>query len=207
MIYDPAEHPFSETHKLMIGSIVPRPIALVSTTSKNDINNLAPFSYFNGVCSKPPTIMFAPARRGWDGKEKDTLINIRNTKEFSINIVSEDIGEKMVKCSTDYKKEVDEYSKSGLSPIPSKKIKPPIVSESKISLECILNQIVQIGKNDAGSGFIVIGTIVLFHIDDEVYDNGRIILDKLQPLGRVAGNGYVRSTNTFDIIRTIKPDN
>ena len=207
MIYDPTEHPFSETHKLMIGSIVPRPIALVSTTSKNDINNLAPFSYFNGVCSKPPTIMFAPARRGWDGKEKDTLINIRNTKEFSINIVSEDIGEKMVRCSTDYKKEVDEYSKSGLTPIPSKKIKPPIVSESKISLECILNQIVQIGKNDAGSGFIVIGTIVLFHIDDEVYDNGRIILDKLQPLGRVAGNGYVRSTNTFDIIRTIKPDN
>ena len=206
MIYDPAEHPFSETHKLMIGSIVPRPIALVSTTSNNGINNLAPFSYFNGVCSKPPTIMFAPARRGWDGKEKDTLINIRNTKEFSINIVSEDIGEKMVKCSTDYEKEVDEYSTSGLSPLSSKKIKPPIVSESKISLECILNQIVQIGKEDAGSGFIVIGTIVLFHIDDEVYDNGRIILDKLQPLGRVAGNGYVRSTDTFDIARTIKPD-
>ena len=206
MIYDPAEHPFSETHKLMIGSIVPRPIALVSTTSNNGIHNLAPFSYFNGVCSKPPTIMFAPARRGWDGKEKDTLINIRNTKEFSINIVSEDIGEKMVKCSTDYEKEVDEYSKSGLSPLSSKKIKPPIVSESKISLECILNQIVQIGKEDAGSGFIVIGTIVLFHIDDEVYDNGRIILDKLQPLGRVAGNGYVRSTNAFDIVRTIKPN-
>ena len=206
MIYDPAEHPFSETHKLMIGSIVPRPIALVSTTSNNGINNLAPFSYFNGICSKPPTIMFAPARRGWDGQEKDTLINIRNTKEFSINIVSEDIGEKMVKCSTDYEKEVDEYSKSGLSPLSSKKIKPPIVSESKISLECILNQIVQIGKEDAGSGFIVIGTIVLFHIDDEVYDNGRIILDKLQPLGRVAGNGYVRSTDTFNIVRTIKPD-
>ena len=206
MIYDPAEHPFSETHKLMIGSIVPRPIALVSTTSNNGINNLAPFSYFNGVCSKPPTIMFAPARRGWDGKEKDTLINIRNTREFSINIVSEDIGEKMVKCSTDYEKEVDEYSKSGLSPLSSKKIKPPIVSESKISLECVLNQIVQIGKNDAGSGFIVIGTIVLFHIDDEVYDNGRIILEKLQPLGRVAGNGYVRSNNSFDIVRTIKPD-
>ena len=206
MIYDPTEHPFSETHKLMIGSIVPRPIALVSTTSNNGINNLAPFSYFNGVCSRPPTIMFAPARRGWDGKEKDTLINIRDTREFSINIVSEDIGEKMVKCSTDYEKEIDEYSESGLSPLPSKKIKPPIVSESKISLECILNQIVQIGKDDAGSGFIVIGTIVLFHIDDEVYDNGRIILDKLQPLGRVAGNGYVRSTNAFDIIRTIKPD-
>ena len=93
-----------------------------------------------------------------------------------------------------------------MSSLSSKKIKPPIVSESKISLECILNQIVQIGEEDAGSGFIVIGTIVLFHIDDEVYDNGRIVLDKLKPLGRVAGNGYVRSTNTFDIVRTIKPD-
>ena len=206
MIYDPAEHSFSETHKLMIGSIVPRPIALVSTTSKDGINNLAPFSYFNGVCSKPPTIMFAPARRGWDGKEKDTLINIRDTKEFSINVVSEDIGEKMVICSTDFKNEIDEFAKSGLSPIPSKKITPPIVLESKISLECKLNQIVQIGEDDAGSGFIVIGTIILFHIDDEVYDNGRIILDKLQPLGRVAGNGYVRSNNAFDIIRNIKPD-
>ena len=206
MIYDPAEHSFSETHKLMIGSIVPRPIALVSTTSKDGINNLAPFSYFNGVCSKPPTIMFAPARRGWDGKEKDTLINIRDTKEFSINVVSEDIGEKMVICSTDFKNEIDEFAKSGLSPIPSKKITPPIVLESKISLECKLNQIVQIGEDDAGSGFIVIGTIILFHIDDNVYDKGRIILDKLEPLGRVAGNGYVRSNNAFDIIRNIKPD-
>ena len=206
MIYDPAEHSFSETHKLMIGSIVPRPIALVSTTSKDGINNLAPFSYFNGVCSKPPTIMFAPARRGWDGKEKDTLINIRDTKEFSINVVSEDIGEKMVICSTDFKNEIDEFAKSGLSPIPSKKITPPIVLESKISLECKLNQIVQIGEDDAGSGFIVIGTIILFHIDDHVYNNGRITLDKLQPIGRVAGNGYVRSTNVFDIVRKIKTD-
>ena len=206
MIFDPTEKPFSEIHKLMIGSIVPRPIALVSTTSKDGNNNVAPFSYFNGVCSNPPTIMFAPARRGWDGHEKDTLINIRNNQEFVINIVSESFADKMVKCSTDYEKVVDEYSKSGLSPLSSTKIKPPIVSESKISLECILNQIVQIGKDDAGSGFIVIGTIVLFHIDDEVYDNGRIILDKLQPLGRVAGNGYVRTTDTFDIVRTIKPD-
>ena len=108
MIIDPQKQSFQQNHKLMIGSIVPRPIALVSTTSKDGINNLAPFSYFNGVCSKPPTIMFAPARRGWDGKEKDTLINIRDSKEFSINIVSEAIAEKMVICSTDFEKEVDE---------------------------------------------------------------------------------------------------
>ena len=206
MIYDPAEHPFSDTHKLMIGSIVPRPIALVSTTSINGINNLAPFSYFNGVCSKPPTIMFAPARRGWDGEEKDTLINIRETKEFSVNIVSENIGEQMVKCSTDFKQDIDEFTASGLSPSPSKRIKPPLVTESKISFECKLNQIVEIGDGNAGSGFIVIGTIILFHIDDKIYKNGRISLDQLQPLGRVAGNGYVRLTDTLDIIRKIKPN-
>ena len=206
MIYDPADHPFTDTHKLMIGSIVPRPIALVSTTSIDGINNLAPFSYFNGVCSKPPTIMFAPARRGWDGEEKDTLINIRETKEFSINIVSEDIGEQMVQCSTDFKQDIDEFSVSDLSPSPSKRIKPPLVAESKISFECRLNQIVEIGDGNAGSGFIVIGTIILFHIDDNIYKNGRISLDQLQPLGRVAGNGYIRLTDTLEIIRKIKPD-
>ena len=206
MIYDPAEHPFSDTHKLMIGSIVPRPIALVSTTSINGINNLAPFSYFNGVCSKPPTIMFAPARRGWDGEEKDTLINIRETKEFTVNIVSEKIGEQMVKCSTDFKENIDEFIASGLSPSSSKKIKPPLVAETKISFECKLNQIIEIGDGNAGSGFIVIGTIILFHIDDKIFKNGHILLDQLEPLGRVAGNGYIRMTDTLEIIRKIKPD-
>ena len=90
MIYDPSEHPLLETHKLMIGSIVPRPIAFVSTLSKDGLENLAPFSYFNGICSNPPSIMFCPARRGYDGKTKDTLNNIRDTNEFVVNIVSEE---------------------------------------------------------------------------------------------------------------------
>ena len=98
MIFDPADHPFQDTHKLMIGSIVPRPIAFVSTISSEGKQNVAPFSYFNGVCSKPPTIMFAPARRGWDGDEKDTLINIRETNEFVVNIVSKSFSKQMVMC-------------------------------------------------------------------------------------------------------------
>jgi|TARA_B110000495_G_C22888264_1_gene518039 flavin reductase (DIM6/NTAB) family NADH-FMN oxidoreductase RutF len=206
MIFDPNEIPFQETHKLMIGSIVPRPIAFVSTQSKDGKNNVAPFSYFNGVCSKPPTIMFAPARRGWDGEEKDTLINIRDTKEFVVNIVSESFSEKMVLCSTDFDSDVNEFEMSGLTPIASQKVVPPRVGESKVSFECILNQIVEIGDGTAGSGFVVIGTIVLFHIDEEVYEDGRINLEKLQALGRIAGNGYARTTDTFDIIRKIKPD-
>ena len=96
MIFDPKNLPFSDVHKLMIGSIVPRPIAFVSTVSNKGERNIAPFSYFNGVCSNPPTIMFAPARRGWDGEEKDTLVNIKQNQEFVVNIVSEKIAEKMV---------------------------------------------------------------------------------------------------------------
>tara|TARA_B100002049_G_scaffold210915_1_gene173633 strand:+ start:186 stop:806 length:621 start_codon:yes stop_codon:yes gene_type:complete len=206
MILDPSEIPFQETHKLMIGSIIPRPIAFVSTRSKDGKNNVAPFSYFNGVCSKPPTIMFAPARRGWDGEEKDTLINIRDTEEFVVNIVSESFAEKMVMCSTDFDSDVDEFEISGLTPTNSQKIKPPRVGEAKISFECKLNQIVEIGDGTAGSGFVVIGTIVLFHIDDGIYDNGRILTDKLEPLGRLAGNWYTRSTDTLKIDRKVKPD-
>ena len=112
----------------------------------------------------------------------------------------------MVQCSTDFKQDIDEFKVSGLSPSPSKRIKPPLVAESKISFECRLNQIVEIGDGNAGSGFIVIGTIILFHIDDNIYKNGRISLDQLQPLGRVAGNGYIRLTDTLEIIRKIKPD-
>ena len=205
MKFDPSEISFTEVHKLMIGSIVPRPIAFVSTLSKNGKNNIAPFSYFNGVCSRPPTIMFAPARRGWDGKEKDTLINIRDNNQFVINIVSESFAEQMVMCSTDFDSDVDEFEISGLNPVRSNKVSPPRLLESKISYECELNQIVEIGKGDAGSGFIVIGTIVLFHIDDDVYDNGHILLDRLEPLGRLAGNQYTRPNNNLEIIRKVKP--
>ena len=207
MIIDPKDIPFQDTHKLMIGSIVPRPIALVSTISKEEKVNLAPFSYFNGVCSKPPTIVFCPARRGWDGKEKDTLVNIRETEEFVVNIVSESFAEKMVVCSTDFDPDIDEYKVSNLSKINSKKIRPPRVEEAKISFECTLNQIVEIGDGEAGNGFIVIGTIVLFHIDDSVYDNGKINLKSLNPLGRLAGNSYSRNEDTFEIIRKVKPLN
>ena len=206
MILDPNEIPFQDAHKLMIGSIVPRPIAFVSTRSKEGNNNVAPFSYFNGVCSKPPTIMFAPARRGWNGEEKDTLINIRDTEEFVVNIVSESFAEKMVMCSTDFDSDVDEFGVSGLTTVASQKVSPLRVGESKVSFECKLNQIVEIGDGTAGSGFLVIGTIVLFHIDDDVYDNGRILLDKLQPLGRLAGNWYTRTTDTLKIDRKVKPD-
>jgi flavin reductase (DIM6/NTAB) family NADH-FMN oxidoreductase RutF len=206
MIIDPDKQPFSDNHKLMIGSIVPRPIAFVSTVSPDGKNNLAPFSYFNGVCSNPPTVMFAPARRGYDGVTKDTLNNIRDTDQFVINIVSEEIGEKMVACATDFPPEVDEFEVSGLTPKPSEKVKPPLVAESKVSFECELNQIVEIGDGGAGAGFVVIGTIVMFHVDDDVYSDGRIDIEALKPIGRLAGNSYTHIRDTFEIVRKVRPD-
>ena len=206
MIIDPDKQPFGENHKLMIGSIVPRPIAFVSTVSSDGRKNLAPFSYFNGVCSNPPTVMFAPGRRGYDGLTKDTLNNICETEQFVINIVSEEIGEKMVACATDFPSDVDEFEVSGLTPKGSEKVKPPLISESKVGFECELNQIVEIGDGGPGAGFIVIGTIVMFHIDDDVYNDGRIDIETLKPIGRLAGNSYSHIRDTFDIVRKVRPD-
>ena len=173
MILDPKELSLQETYKLMIGSIVPRPIAFVSTISKDGLENLAPFSYFNGICSNPPSIMFCPGRRGYDGKTKDTLNNIRDTEEFALNIVSEDFAEQMVATATDFEPDVNEFDVSGLTPEPCQEIAPPRVAEAKISYECTLNQIVPVGNEGPGGGFVIIGTIVLFHIDDDVYKIGR----------------------------------
>ena len=206
MKFDPNKQSFKDNHRLMIGSIVPRPIAFVSTKSKNGILNLAPFSYFNGVCSNPPTIMFAPARRGYDGLTKDTLNNIRDTEEFVVNIVSEEIVEPMVACATDFEKEVNEFEVSGLTPVDSVKVAPPCVKESKVSFERKLQTIVPVGEAEPGGGFVVIGNIVMFHVDDDVYRDGRIDLDALKPVGRLAGNNYSRINDVFTVVRQIKPD-
>ncbi|MDP6418399.1 MAG: flavin reductase family protein [Candidatus Krumholzibacteria bacterium] len=206
MIIDPRETPFQDIHKLMIGSILPRPIAFVSTLSPEGVRNLAPFSYFTGVCSNPPTLAFAPARRGYSGEVKDTLVNIRENGEFVVNIVSEEFAEKMVLCSTDYEPGVDEFEVSGLTALPSQLIHPPRLGEAHVSFECELEQIVNIGDGSAGSGFLVIGQIRLFHVSDEVYEDGRIQVDRLRPLGRIAGDGYCRVTDTFEIVRKIRPD-
>ena len=107
--------------------------------------------------------------------------------------------------STDFDPDIDEFDISKLTPFPSKKIKPPIVKESKISFECILNKIVPVGNKEAGAGFIVIGEIILFHIDDEIVSNGHIDLNTFNPIGRLAGNFYTRPTNNFEIYRKIKP--
>ena len=108
--------------------------------------------------------------------------------------------------ATDYDKEIDEFKISNLTPIDSDKISSPRVKESKVSYECELNTIVEIGEAEPGAGFVVIGTIVMFHIQDDVYNDGRIDLKALNPIGRLAGNSYTRVFDNFKVIRKIKPD-
>jgi flavin reductase (DIM6/NTAB) family NADH-FMN oxidoreductase RutF len=146
-------------------------------------------------------------RKGADGEIKDTLKNIQDTGVFALNIVSESFAPEMVSTATEFPPDISEFDESGLTPVSCEKIDVMRVGESKISFECELNQIIEIGDGSPGSGFLVLGTIVLFHVSDDLYENGRIDLEKLQPIGRLAGaNGYCRISDRFEIERKINPD-
>ena len=190
MIIDPKQVTYKDCYKLMIGSIVPRPIAFVSTRSSEGKRNLAPFSYFTAITSSPPTICISPGRRPDDGERKDTLRNIEETGEFVVNIVTESIAEAMNEAATDFPPEIDEFEMAGLTPAPSQMIKAPRIAESPINMECKVYKVLHIGPEGVGGGALVIGEIVLFHIDNDIYKDGRIDIHKLKPLGRLAGSEY-----------------
>jgi flavin reductase (DIM6/NTAB) family NADH-FMN oxidoreductase RutF len=200
MIISPKDHNPQNIYKLMIGAIVPRPIAFVSSLSSDGIRNLAPFSFFTGVSANPPVICFSPMVRGSDGKRKDTLNNIEATREFVVNIVSEDFADRMNVCSTEFPPEVDEFQQSGLTPIPSTLVKPPRVEESKIHLECQLLQVVHVSPKPLG-GSLVLGQILCFHVAEHLWEDYRIDPDKLRPIGRMGGPTYTRTTDRFDLVR------
>lgn len=199
VIINPSEVDYKQTYKLMIGSIVPRPIAFVSSMSAEGVRNLAPFSYFTAASSNPPVILFCPVIRA-DGAKKDTLNNVRSTGEFVVNIVSEDFAAAMNVCSADFPPGVDEFLESGLTPVPSDLVKPPRVGESRISMECRLRDIVII-NDGPGGGSIVLGDILRFHVADELIENFRIDPDALQAIGRMGGPTYVRTRDRFDLAR------
>jgi flavin reductase (DIM6/NTAB) family NADH-FMN oxidoreductase RutF len=198
---DPAQNANQDNYKLIIGSIVPRPIAFVSTMSKKGLLNLAPFSFFTGVCSNPPTVLFCPMVRGSDGQKKDTLINVEETGEFVVNVVSEDIVEAMNLTAAEFPPGVDEFEQAGLTPMPSLIVKPPRVLESPVSMECKLQQVVYVGDGSLGSGSVVLGTIVRFHVRADLYESGRISTAGLKPVARLAGSAYCPVRDVFEIQR------
>jgi flavin reductase (DIM6/NTAB) family NADH-FMN oxidoreductase RutF len=200
VIVDPAQADSRDTYKLMTGVIVPRPIAFVSTLSPEGVRNLAPFSFFTGISANPPVICFSPMVRGSDGQRKDTLRNIEATREFVVNVVSEEFAAQMNACSGEYPPEVDEFDISGLTAIPSDLVRPPRVAESRVHMECRLVQIVHVSEKPLG-GSIVLGEVLRFHVADELFDRYRIDPDKLRAIGRIGGPSYVRVTDRFDMAR------
>ena len=202
MIVDPQSAKHQDIYKLMIGSIVPRPIALVSSVSHDGVLNLAPFSFFTGISSRPPLICFCPGPRSERGPRKDTLVNISRMKEFVVNIVSEEIAEAMNLTSGEYPPETDEFKVAGLTPVASDLVKPPRVAESPLSMECRLRLAIEFSE-EPGGGNLVVGEIQRFHVDERIVsENLRIDPDKLRAIGRMGGpTGYTRTRDRFDMIR------
>lgn len=188
MIIDPSTLTKKEMYKLLIGTVVPRPIAWVSTVNVKGEQNLAPFSFYNVVCTEPAMLAFSvgPSKPERGGAEKDTLANIRETKQFVINLVTLPLAEAMHISSYPFSPADNEFDKTSLTPIPSEKVRAPRVKESPIQMECELDQIIPLGKDH-----LVIGSLVCYHIEDQYYLDGKVDVEKLQVVGRLAGNYHV----------------
>jgi flavin reductase (DIM6/NTAB) family NADH-FMN oxidoreductase RutF len=200
MIVDPISTDYPNIYKLLLGSVVPRPIAFVSTVNPDGAFNVAPFSFFTVASANPPVLVFSVGRRANPDPRKDTVRNISTAREFVVNVVSEEIGQKMNLCAGDYPPEVDEFQLSGLTPIPSDLVKAPRVAESHVNMECRLLYTIELSGLVSG-GHLVLGEVVRFHIDDAYFHNYRIDPDKLRAIGRMAGNSYTRTLDRFDMIR------
>jgi flavin reductase (DIM6/NTAB) family NADH-FMN oxidoreductase RutF len=208
-----SELPHNEVYNILLSSVAPRPIAWVSTVSASGELNLAPFSFFNCVCVDPPMLAFAPGMRApknqnsqdkVDGVAKDTLRNVRETKEFVVNVVTYDLFEQMNLTSGEYDPTVNEFELAGLSAQPSKLVSPPRVGESPVSFECKLHQILDFSLAPTSSS-LVLGRVVAVHIDDKNLKDGRIDRDSLDLIGRMGGIQYTRTRDRIELARpTIK---
>ncbi|MGA8731656.1 MAG: flavin reductase family protein [Terracidiphilus sp.] len=201
---DPANSQSRQIYKLMTGIIVPRPIALVSTVDSRGIANLAPFSFFTGVGSVPPTVLFCPTLRSIGGPEadhrKDTLRNVEDTGEFVVNVVSDAIAAGANAAAAEVAPEVDEFQLARLTPVPSEVVRPSRVAESPAQMECRLMQVVYT-SHLPGSGVVVLGEVVRFHVREDLFDDFRVDPAGLDAVGRMAGNTWVRTRDRIELIR------
>jgi len=181
---------------LLTASIIPRPIALVTSKSASGIINAAPFSFFNAVSGDPPTLMLAIDRR--NGEMKDTSHNIVHHKEFVVNVVTEGIATQMNITSGNYPRAVSEVQEAGFTLIPSTKISVPRIAESPIHFECMLSQRLEIGN---GPTDLILGEIFLMHVDDKMFDAGRIDPRKVHAIGRLSGSQYCTTTEILEMRR------
>jgi len=200
----PSQLPYREFYNILISTVVPRPIAWVSTISASGQPNLAPFSFFNAVCAKPPLLVFAPGMRlpkkASGGEPKDTLRNVRETGEFVINMVTYELAEAMNLTSGDYDSSINEFEVAHVASVPSKIVRPRRVAESPVSFECKLYQILDFNPGPEG-GSLVIGEIVSLHISDQHIKEGRLDRSSLDLIGRMGGMQYTRTAQRFEMVR------
>jgi flavin reductase (DIM6/NTAB) family NADH-FMN oxidoreductase RutF len=196
---DPTSMSERENYKFLIGSIIPRPIAFVTTVSKNGVLNGAPFSYFNIVSSNPPMISLSIQRSA--GRQKDTARNIIESKEFVVHIVDEHNVEKINQTAASLPPDQSEVNLANLTPVDSVKISVPGVKEAKIRMECSLEHSLELGGSNTPGCDFIIGKVVQFHIENDIYEKGRIDSKGLAAVSRLAGNHYAKIGEIFEIER------
>ena len=202
----PSDLAYNDFYRVLISAVAPRPIAWVSTVSASGQPNLAPFSFFNAICAKPPLLAFAPGtrmRKSEDairGETKDTLRNVRDTGEFVVNVVTYDVADAMNLTSGEYDPSVNEFELAKLTLRPSQKVRPPQVAASPVSFECWVYQILDFSSPPHG-GSLVIGEVVSIHIEDQNIKDGRLDPPSLDLIGRMGGNQYCRTTQRFEMVR------
>lgn len=193
--------PHRSAYKLLTGTVIPRPIAWVSSVNREGRPNLAPYSFFNVVSADPPVLVFSPGVRSTDSRPKDTYFNVSTTGEFVVNLVTEELGPAMNITAQELPPEVNEFELAGVTAVPSLRVTPPRVAESPVSFECRVDDIITIGANPGG-GFLIIGRILMMHLrDDLLLGEDKIDLERYHPIGRLVGNGYATIKDQFELIR------
>lgn len=192
-----------DNYKLLSGSVIPRPIAFVTSLNEEGILNAAPFSFFNMVAGTPPLIVLSVGRIKGEIK-KHTGQNILQQKQFVVHILDTDLLEKMNQTSAPYGDDVSEVERVGFTPIESTDIAVPGVKEAKIRLECQLFQHIPLEEDGKCQNDLFIGKVVKYHIDEQIYDNGRILADQLDPIARLAGPNYAQLSETIFLERPTK---
>lgn len=200
VVIDPDKQSAQDNYKLLIGSIIPRPIAFVTTLSENGVLNAAPFSFFNIVTANPPMISVSVQRK--NGQQKDTAKHAAARREFVVHIADERYIKAVNQTAAPVPEEISEVELAGLTPVLSERISVPGVAEAKVRMECVLEQSISLGgEAGAPSCDLLIGRVVRFHIDDSLYEQGRINPDELQPVSRLAGDDYAKLGERFTLVR------
>ena len=198
---DPTTSPWQEVYRRLTEIVLPRPIALVSTVDAEGRENLAPFSFYTVVSSNPPYLAFSPHRSGRTGEKKDTLLNVETTGEFVVGVVTEAIAERVNAASARLPHGVSEFAHVGLTPARAALVRPPLIAESPVNVECRLVEVRSYG-DAGGAGSLVVGRVVQMHIQADLLDeDGRVRPERLGAVGRMGGELWVRTRDTFALPR------